>query len=77
MVDELEGLAQLVFTNEYVNEVNRADVLIIVNVFAVVINYPPIWPTLKLWWYWWFSLSPLFFFFCFTTSRSDFAPGHA
>jgi hypothetical protein len=27
MVDELEGLAQLVFTNEYVNEVNRPDVL--------------------------------------------------
>ena len=27
MVDELEGLSQLVFTNECVNEVNRADVL--------------------------------------------------
>ena len=27
MVNGLEGLAQLVFTNEYVNEVNRADVL--------------------------------------------------
>jgi len=27
MVDELEGLTQLVFTNECVNEVNRPDVL--------------------------------------------------